>query len=88
MHTLKIVGAGLLLLGVCLLLGWWLSGASGASRGALYFIPLWLLAAALNLYIGVSRAGYSVSDEAPIFLVVFLIPAAIAAFIHYRLLAP
>jgi hypothetical protein len=85
MHTLKIIGAGLLLLGVCFLLGRWLMGSS---RGAFYFIPLWLLAAALNLYIGVSRAGYSVSDEAPIFLVVFLIPAGIAAFIHYRLASP
>ena len=30
------------------------------------------------MYLGVKRAGYSVADEAPIFLLVFAVPAAIA----------
>jgi hypothetical protein len=31
------------------------------------------------MWIGVSKAGYSVAEEAPVFLVVFAVPAAIAA---------
>ena len=42
------------------------------------FIPLWLLVAGVNLWIGVTRAGYTVAEEAPIFLVVFAVPAAVA----------
>jgi hypothetical protein len=30
------------------------------------------------MYIGVTRAGYPFADEAPVFLVVFAIPAAAA----------
>jgi hypothetical protein len=37
-----------------------------------------LVAAGVNLWIGVSRAGYSIADEAPVFLLVFGIPAAVA----------
>src|SRR3989475_1940476 len=35
------------------------------------FIALWLVAAGINMWVGVSKAGYSVAEEAPIFLVVF-----------------
>jgi hypothetical protein len=30
------------------------------------------------MWIGVSRAGYSVVDEAPVFLLVFAVPAIVA----------
>ena len=36
------------------------------------------------MWIGVSRAGYSVADEAPVFLVVFGVPAAVAALLAWR----
>ncbi|HVE48227.1 MAG TPA: hypothetical protein VNG69_01260 [Casimicrobiaceae bacterium] len=42
------------------------------------FVPLWLVVAAANAYIGVARAGYSIGEELPIFLAVFAIPAAVA----------
>jgi hypothetical protein len=42
------------------------------------FIPLWLLAAAVNMYIGVTQAGYTVAQELPIFGVIFAVPAAVA----------
>jgi len=52
---------------------------------ALYFIPIWLAAAAVNMWVGVSRADYSVAEEFPIFLVVFAIPAAaVAGFLRWR----
>jgi hypothetical protein len=37
-----------------------------------------LLAAALNMWVGVAKAGYSVAEEAPVFVVVFAVPATIA----------
>jgi hypothetical protein len=40
-------------------------------RAALAFVPLWFIGAVINMWIGVSRAGYSLTDEAPIFLIVF-----------------
>jgi hypothetical protein len=36
---------------------------------------LWLAATGTNMWIGVSKAGYSVADELPIFLLLFSIPA-------------
>jgi hypothetical protein len=36
------------------------------------------------VWLGTSRAGYSVAEEAPIFLVVFLIPTAVALFVWWR----
>ena len=56
----------------------------GSARGALAFIPLWLIVAAVNLWIGVSRGGYSVAEETPIFLLVFAVPAAAAALAWWK----
>jgi len=36
------------------------------------------------MYIGVKRAGYSVADEAPVFLVVFAVPAALALLLWWK----
>lgn len=69
-HTVKVITCGLVLLALCLVFG--------RAAGAKLFLPLWLVAAIVNLWIGVSRAGYTVADEAPIFLVVFGVPAAVA----------
>lgn len=81
MHTLKVIAGGLALLVVCILVSRWLGGVRPASlaAGAKAFLPLWLIGAGVNMWIGVSRAGYSVADEAPVFLMVFGVPAAIAA---------
>ncbi|WP_430391588.1 hypothetical protein [Dyella sp. 20L07] len=76
MHTIIVVGSGILLLGFMLLTGQWTS--VGVARGALIFVPIWLALALVNLWIGVSRAGYSVREEMPIFLVVFGVPASLA----------
>jgi hypothetical protein len=87
-HTLKVITGGLVLLGLFLLGGRLLSasapslGMAGAMR---WFIPLWLIAAAVNLWIGVTRAGYSVAEEAPIFLIVFAVPAGVALVLAWAL---
>jgi hypothetical protein len=49
-----------------------------------FFIPIWFCLSALNLWIGVKQAGYSFDEELPIFLLIFAIPASIAAFLWWR----
>jgi hypothetical protein len=78
MHTLVVIVMGLILLGLCTLVGHAMGGTSGTAAATLVFLPLWLVGAAISLVVGVWRAGYSFADEAPIFFVVFAIPAAIA----------
>jgi hypothetical protein len=78
MHTLKVIAVGLAVLVACGAAGYFASGTTGLSRAALIFLPVWAIGAGINMYLGVKRAGYSVADEAPIFLLVFAVPAAIA----------
>jgi hypothetical protein len=78
MHTMLVIGGGLLLLAGCAAVGYMLGGQGGARRAALVFLPLWLLGACINMYVGVSRAGYTVAQELPILLVVFIVPALVA----------
>jgi len=86
MHTIKNLAGGFLLLGVFLVAGRWIGGGSSSALAiaAGCFIPIWLIAAGVNLWVGVARAGYSVADEAPIFLLVFAVPAAAAGFLCWR----
>ena len=55
-----------------------------AALGAKIFIPLWFIAAAMNMWMGVARAGYSFMEELPIFLVIFAVPAAAAVFVWWK----
>jgi hypothetical protein len=86
MHTLVVLCGGAALLAACLMLGYAFAGPSqGVGWGARTFIALWLVLALVNLWIGVSRGGYSVGEEAPIFLVIFAVPAALAALAWWKL---
>jgi hypothetical protein len=85
-RTAIIIGAGLILLAIFVLIGRFAgSPASAMAKGALYFLPVWLIAAAVNMWMGVATAGYSVAEEAPIFVLIFAVPAAVAllAWWHY-----
>lgn len=73
-----VLAVGLGLLAVCGFVGNVIGGNHGTSVGSLVFVPLWLVAAAINLYVGVKRAGHSIADELPMFLLVFAIPASAA----------
>jgi hypothetical protein len=86
MHTVVVLAGGFLLLGLCVLAARLLGTATGpaTAKAALAFIPLWLGAALLNMWIGVARAGYSVAAELPIFLIVFAVPAAAALYVWQR----
>lgn len=85
MHTIKVIAAGLLLLAVCLAAGRLAGGpAIAAATPVKFFIPLWLAGTLFNMYIGVTRAGYPVADELPIFLAVFTVPVAVALLIGWK----
>lgn len=85
MRTAIIIVGGLVLLGLIALGGWWAGGGpQSASTGAKYFIPAWLALALINMWFGVSRAGYSPSEELPILLVIFAVPAVAAGLVWWR----
>lgn len=85
MHTVIVVGGGVALLVACLLLGHAFGGGMpGMVTGAKLFIPSWLIGAGLNMWIGVNRAGYSWTEEFPIFLGVFGVPAVIAGLVWWK----
>ena len=87
MHTVKVIVGGFVLLTLCLLIGRWVGDptpAVGLSGAIKVFIPLWLVAAGINMWVGVSEAGYSVAEEAPFFLVVFAVPSAVALLVLWR----
>lgn len=86
MRTMIIILAGFILLAVCIgatrLLG--SNRAATTSTAVKIFIPIWFLAAAINMWIGVARAGYSFAEELPIFLLIFLLPASTAFLLRWK----
>jgi hypothetical protein len=87
MHTVKVILIGFALLAACLLAGRLVGGAgqsAAMARFALVFVGLWFVGAAINMWLGVTRAGYSVKEEIPFFFIVFLIPASVALFIWWK----
>lgn len=87
MRSAIIIVAGLVLLAIFLYAGrlFGRTGAESMILGAKLFIPLWFIAAAVNLWLGVTTAGYTFMQELPIFLAIFGIPAAVAAFVWWKL---
>lgn len=86
MRTLLIILGGIVLLGLFLLAGWWGGGNNMDTMtiGALAFIPAWIAAAAWNMWAGIKRAGYTLAEEFPIFLVISAIPVALAVFAWWK----
>ena len=80
MRTAIIIMCGFLLWAVCLAAAKLAPGSTGASltTATIVFVVIWFIAAAVNLWVGVSKAGYAFSEELPIFLLIFLLPAAVA----------
>jgi hypothetical protein len=87
MHTLKVIAGGIALLALCLVVARWVGGPAplALARGAKIFLPLWLVGAGVNMWIGVSKAGYTVAEEAPTFVIVFAVPAALALLVLWTL---
>lgn len=86
MHIILVIAGGLGLLGLFVLFGW-LWGASTAAMvlAAKAFVPAWLIVALVNMWVGVSHAGYTLREELPIMLLVFAVPAVLAAVAVYLL---
>jgi len=79
MHLILTLLGGSVLLLVFLLFGHlWGAKAVYIAMAAKAFVPVWLLVAVANLWVGVNVAGYSLRDELPILFIVFLLPAALA----------
>ncbi|MFN3580416.1 MAG: hypothetical protein ACK4VV_08095 [Pseudomonas sp.] len=86
MHMLLVILGGTALLGIFTLFGkLWGHDIAGIASAARYFIPVWLIIALVNMWVGVTKAGYTVVQELPILVVVFLIPSALAAFVAWQL---
>jgi hypothetical protein len=81
MRSFLIIAGGFVLVLVFAMIGRVRTGKSGGAKGALAFIPLWFALAAANLAVGVIQAGYTVAEEAPIFLLIFLPPALFALYL-------
>lgn len=83
MHTLRVIAGGVVLLVVFIAVGRYMFEALTPAKPALWFIPIWLLVSVVNLWVGVSTAGYTVMQEAPILAIVFGVPAAIAGIVWW-----
>lgn len=80
MHMAMVMGAGILLLVMFVMFGWlWGASTAGMAVAAKLFVPAWLLLALANMWVGVTHAGYTVRQELPILLIVFAVPALVAA---------
>lgn len=82
MHILTLVVAGLGLLAV--FYGAARQAAFGFRRVLPVYLALWLVAALVNMWVGVTRAGYTVGQEALVLIPVFGIPALAALFLAGR----
>lgn len=80
MHTVMVVGGGLVTLAV------FMAGAvvlgKPAAAGARFFILPWLIVSLINLYVGTTH-GHTVVGELPFLAIVFGVPA-LAAFAFMR----
>jgi hypothetical protein len=88
MRTLLFLLVGFLLLTASMMLGkLFSSNYPGATFAAtVIFIALWLGISGVNLWVGVARAGYSLNEEFPIFLLIFSVPTIVAIFMKWRIL--
>jgi hypothetical protein len=87
-RTLIIILVGLVLwaamLGIARLIAG--AGPSTSTAATATFVAVWLLVAAANMWMGVAQAGYSFQEELPIFLLIFLVPAALAVLVKWKFL--
>ena len=89
MHMAMVMGSGVLLLVVFVMFGWlWGASAAGMALAAKVFVPVWLVVTLVNMWVGMTHAGYSVREELPILLVLFLLPALVAGGVVWQLSRP
>jgi hypothetical protein len=86
MRTLIFILVSFVLWWLCISLARLLLGDTGSAAdiATLTFVTVWFIAAVLNMWIGVSQAGYSLAEELPIFLLIFLLPALLAVVMRWK----
>jgi hypothetical protein len=67
-------------------LGRWIAGAAVTvvATAIKCFLVLWRIVTLVNMWVGVSKAGYSIKDEVPMAVLVFAVPAMISILIWWR----
>jgi hypothetical protein len=85
MRSALIILGGLVLWLLCLGAAYLAAGlnARSVSITTAAFAVVWFIAAAGNMWMGVSRAGYAFGEELPIFLLIFAVPVAVAIFVKW-----
>ncbi len=80
MRTAYFLCAGLLLMSAVTILGRLLAAEVPAARTWILLIGIaaWLAATGFNFWVGVSHAGYTVKEELPILVGLFLAPVILA----------
>ncbi len=63
-----------------------LTGDSSGWGATLVFLVVWFGVAAVNMWFGVAKAGYSFSEELPVFLLIFLVPSLVAVIVKWKFL--
>jgi hypothetical protein len=88
MRTALFLVAGVLLLAAALILGRLFSAnyPDATLAATVAFVGVWLAIADANMWVGVAKAGYSVDDELPIFLLIFGLPALVAVLLKWKFL--
>jgi hypothetical protein len=87
MRTVIFILGGFVLWTICLGVAKLLpNNSSSMTAATIAFVATWFVAAAVNMWIGVSHAGYSFQEELPIFLLIFLLPAAVAILMKWKFL--
>lgn len=86
--TVLFLAAGFLLLAAFFILARLFSEnyPSATSWATFAFIALWLVLTGANMWVGVAKAGYSASEELPILLLLFGVPAAVAILLKWKVL--
>ena len=87
MRTLLFLLVGFLLLAAIMTLGkLFSSNYPGATFAAtVIFVAFWLGISGANLWVGVAKAGYTLNEEFPIFLLIFGVPSIVAIFLKWRI---
>ena len=84
MRSLIIIIFGFVLWWACLGVAKLFGGST--KTATVVFAGLWFAAAVINMWIGVSQAGYSFIEELPVFILIFSLPVAAALLVKWKFL--
>jgi len=86
MRAVLFLAVGFVLLTVCMLVGRLISGTypSAMTAATLTFLAVWLMISGFTLWLRVSKARGSLTDEQSFFHLIFWLPAAVAIFVKWR----